>query len=393
MNLGKETPRRIVNPGAPSAATGNGYRLFYWKVQGNTNPNVIESGDFCIGLVENLPIVAYYNTGALGLFASFDKIQNQGLLRRDEGLGYAYMLWDAIGPYFGIRGQGAVDVSYTSGASGGGKGAIGDSSFAHGRDVVASQDFAFVSGEETQSLAYLAACLGAFLSQNAGICSLLSGLNNRINGGYGNVTGGTGHDFDGMNLSVFGQAADIPPQNLDTFNDADNLLHVIGCGEIADNDGQYTVTSRRNAVEIFQSGAVNYPIIDFAFYKSQTNRRAMVVTRHVVDSYIKPYDVFSFFLTQSGTDDPVLQMTQDDLNVMQYPITLTRHDPGVYTLEVDSGVSVIFKESGTFVFTPSYFEAERSGDRQLTIMSRDYTGTLADDLLRSTILFECRIMK
>jgi hypothetical protein len=167
----------------------------------------------------------------------------------NEGNGFGYVIRGRNPAFYGNIGGGAFDFSISESTSSV-FGATGTNSFAFGDNVVASN--------------YGSISFGSAVINN-GIESFSTGINNKIVSGYNNFVTGIGHDVKAMSVAVVGQAANIINQTSADYNSQPTSpVFVVGNGTIANNDPNYTVTSRSDALIVRKNGIVEAPSLTTA---------------------------------------------------------------------------------------------------------------------------------
>lgn len=173
----------------------------------------------------------------------------------NEGNGIGTVFGNVDRANYGNIGLDAFDFSYSDSPSGV-FGATGEQSFAVGINVIASSYNSTVFG---------------YNSESGGIGDFVTGFN-IVTQGYTNFVTGIGHDIIGTNITVIGQAAEFIDNSIITFNDPNAIVFAVGNGTIADNDPDYTVTSRSTAFSVKKSGQIN--IKDLQFFELPSDATA-----------------------------------------------------------------------------------------------------------------------
>jgi len=148
---------------------------------------------------------------------------------------------------YGDIGIDAVDFSYSDTVSSV-FGATGENSFAVGIDNVSS--------------GYNSTTFG-LLNINSSIGGFVTGTNNKGNG-YLNSIFGAGHDVTGTNITVAGQASNVIVGSVLSNNVATDPVFVIGNGTVADNDPDYAVITRSDALIVRKNGVIEAPSLSIA---------------------------------------------------------------------------------------------------------------------------------
>jgi len=178
---------------------------------------------------------------------NIELVISSGLLKIDEGNGFGYILTDRNPLVYGNVGMDAVDFSWSD-TVGDTFGAVGTSSFAVGNYVRAGNYSSIVFGNDII---------------NNGIGSFDAGINLR-DAGYTNSLFGIGHDVTSMNTTVVGQASNIILEGIIDFNSTNKPLFVVGNGTIANNDSDYNVLTRSDALIVRLNGSIEAPSLTTA---------------------------------------------------------------------------------------------------------------------------------
>ena len=99
---------------------------------------------------------------------------------------------------------------------------------------------------------------GGLLTNNQGDYSINIGMNNKIGITSQGVSAfGVGNEVSGLGTFVVGQAAEVIGNSTLDFNPSSKQIFVVGNGTIANNDPNYTVTSRHNAFSVDSNGSTS----------------------------------------------------------------------------------------------------------------------------------------
>lgn len=181
------------------------------------------------------------------------------------GAGNGIFLRDRVAANYGPIGESAFDISYSFNPSST-RGAIGGSSFAAGVDVSARNYASVVFGH---------------LIDNNGIASFNAGINLK-DSGYNNSLFGAGHDVTSISTTVIGQASNIiADQILDYNATADKKLFVIGNGNIANNNTNFTVLSRSDAFVVRKNGLAVLPSITNALIAAESTGKVLITREYL----------------------------------------------------------------------------------------------------------------
>lgn len=110
---------------------------------------------------------------------------------------------------------------------------------------------------------------------------------------------------------------------------------------------------------------------------------------------VRPYKSITLAISQSGTDDPVIEHILE--NGLNETLTISRNNPGSYSLQISNplflyGKTFCFNQSGIAQNIPFIFNASRSSDQNI-IFETVMNGTNTDSLLSPQFVFEIRIYK
>ena len=202
-------------------------------------------------------ILATLEDISTGLTPPFQKI--------DEGNGPGYIIRGRNVSFYGNVGEDAIDLSYSDSASTV-YGATGSSAFAAGIQVIASN--------------YLSTSFG-YLVDNGGNGSFNTGYNLKDRG-YTNFLTGIGHDVTSMNVTVVGQAASVVTEQISDFNATPTkALFIVGNGTITNEDPDYTVLTRSNALVVRLNGSVEAPSLTKSLITADTTGKILVTKEYL----------------------------------------------------------------------------------------------------------------
>lgn len=118
------------------------------------------------------------------------------------------------------------------------------------------------------------------------------------------------------------------------------------------------------------------------------------ITDKLVD--VRPYKSITLAISQSGTDDPVIEHILE--NGVNENFTITYDSAGQYMLEIINPLFLEYKifcfsQCQTHALSPFIFRAARNSDTQIAIQTLLMDGTPTDSLIPSEFVFEIRIYK
>lgn len=183
----------------------------------------------------------------------------------DEGNGVGIRKRGVNPAKYGNIGLDAFDLSYSSGISST-RGATGTSSTAFGEDIISS-------GYGANSFGYAV--------NNSSIYSMSAGANIQT-GGYMTNVFGVGHQVTGLATFIVGQAAEIINDNLLDWNAfPQKIVFAVGNGTIQNNDQEYTVLTRSNALQVRMNGLVEAPTATIAEIDADATGKALTTKEYV----------------------------------------------------------------------------------------------------------------